>query len=252
MWWGCEDLPGDSPAQTCPRGLPPPHLEKPGPSRGALCPASASTETVLGVCLPGERSQGPHGNALLWEPSAALPQRHAFLKPRACLEGSSFALGQGLRRGWSGQNELGAAGSEQNPVSACPAGGTRRTSGGCVPGLVSRHQPLSLSPAGPGSGVEAEEWHPNKTGPTGWTDPQGLLAAALPPRGPPGVGQPSLSFPPAHRVGRPACVHSRSLTWQHLIHVRSSPTRTSGLKVSGRIFWISLLFSLETGCWDLT
>lgn len=128
------------------------------------------------------------------KPSSA-PALSAPQPPWACLEGSSFALGRGLWGGWSDQNELGAAGSEQNPVSACPVGGTRRTSGGCVPGLVSSHQPLGLSPAEPGSGVEAEEWHPNKTGPTGWTDPQGLPATALPRRGPPGVGRPSLSFP---------------------------------------------------------
>lgn len=210
-----------------------------------------SSSSFYGDCFRGLSSWGEAAGPT-WRRSS-LSGNQARLCPSVMSSSTPGpALGWGLWGGWSGQNELGAAGSEQNPVSACSAGGTRRTSGGCVPGLVSRHQPLSLSPAGPGSGVEAEEWHPNKTGPTGWTDPQGLLAATLPPRGPPGVGQPSLSFPPAHRVGRPACVHSRSLTWQHLIHVRSSPTRTSGLKVSGGIFLISLLSSLETGCWDLT
>lgn len=218
-----------------------------------------SSSSFYGDCFRGLSSWGEAAgpawrrSSLSGNQARLCPSVMHSSTPQACLEGSSFALGRGLRGGWSGQNELGAAGSEQNPVSACPAGGTRRTSGGCVPGLVSRHQPRGLSPAGPGSGVEAEEWHPNKTGPTGWTDPQGLLATASPPpQGPPGVEQPSLSFPPAYHVGWSACIHSRSLTWQHLIHVRSSPTRTSGLKVSGRIFWISLLSSLETGCWDLT
>lgn len=205
-------------------------------------------ETVLGVHLPGERPQGPHGDTLLSENQAQLcPSAVRSSTTLGLPGGVQLCTGPGLRGGWSDQNELGAAGSEQNPVSACPAGGTRRTSGGCVPGLVSSHQPLGLSPAGPGSGVETEEWHPNKTGPTGWTDPQGLPATALRPRGPPGVGRPSLSFPPAYRVRRPACVHSRSPARQHLIHARSSPTCTFSSKVSGRIPWISLLSSLETG-----
>ena len=172
-------------------------------------------ETVLGGLSSWGEAAGPawRHSSLSGNQARLCPSVMRSSTPRACLEGSSFALGRGLRGGWSGQNELGAAGSEQNPVSACPAGGTRRTSGGCVPGLVSHHQPRGLSPAGPGSGVEAEEWHPNKTGPTGWTDPQGLLATASPP---------NLSFSPS-RYLPPLEIHQPSFG--------SCFSRTSSLNV---------------------
>lgn len=74
--------------------------------------SSSFTETVLGVCLPGERSQGPHGNALLClgTKRGSAPVVMLLKPPSACLEGSSLRWARGYGEDGQGQMSWGQQG----------------------------------------------------------------------------------------------------------------------------------------------